>query len=131
MKMITPAEYIVFKPFDLLEENEKPEVVVFLVNADQLSGLVTLANYDRPSQDNVRMEFGAGCAQSILYAMQEQASGRGKCTIGLTDPSARKVIPKDLLSFSIPFNRFVEMEGHVEESFLTKETWEVISRRLD
>ena len=130
MQLTEPSPCIVFQPLSLLNDNEHAEAVVFLVNADQLSGLVTLANFDRPNQDNVRMEFGAGCAQSILYALQEQDSGRGKCTIGLTEPSARKVIQKDLLSFSIPFDRFLELESLVDESFLTKETWRHIAERI-
>ena len=130
MKLSKPAQYIVFKPFNFLEEDERPEVVIFLVNADQLSGLVTLANYDCPTQDNVHVEFGAGCAQSILYALLEQETGHGKCIIGLTDPSARKVIQKELLSFSIPYQRFLEMENNVDSSFLTKDTWEFLLKRI-
>ena len=130
MRLIQSASYIVFKPYDLLADNETPESIVFLVNTDQLSGLVTLANYDRPTQDNVQLDFGAGCAQSILYAMKEQEDGGIRCFIGLTDPSARKAVDKDLLSFSVPYTRFLQMEENVEESFLTKETWNRIAKRI-
>lgn len=129
--LVTPPRWLVFKPLERLEEGETPRCVVFLVEPDQLSALATLANYDRPTQDNVQLKFGAGCVQSVLYAMQDQEEDSGKCTIGLTDPSARKCVEKDILSFSIPWDRYLELEEQVEESFLTKETWQTLSRRLE
>ena len=117
---------MIFQPLDKLSDAVVPTAVIFLVNADQLSALVTLANYDRPNQDNVKVLFGAGCVQAVLYSMCDTEA----CILGLTDPSARLPISKDLLSFSIPYARFLEMEDNVPESFLTGETWRQIQKRL-
>lgn len=122
-------DYVVFAPLSQVSA-ETPELVVFLVNADQFSGLATLANYDRPTQDNVQLRFGAGCAQAVLYGLDAEAQTNGTCFIGLTDPSARKVIDKDRLSFSIPMPRFLEMEANADSCFFHTDTWAVIEKRL-
>lgn len=127
---VAASEWIIFKPLQLTAETETPEAIVFLVAPDQLSGLATIANYDKPTQDNVKLLFGAGCVQSILYAMHEQEAGGDACYIGLTDPSARKSLPKELLSFSMPYNRFRTLEDRASGSFFKTDTWEKVYGRI-
>lgn len=130
IKRTDGKKYLLLKPLENVADDEKPLAVIFLVNADQLSGLVTLANYDAMTQENVKMLFGAGCTQSILYPMEEERNGGSQCFIGMTDPSARKCLDKDLLAFSMPFSRFLTLEKEAEGSFLTKETWKKVSSRI-
>lgn len=127
---VTPGKCMVFKPLSQVTEEERPRCVIFLVNADQLSGLITLANYDQETQDNVQVRFAAGCGQTVLYPLAAEEQGQKTCYIGMTDPSARKVITSDQLSFGIPYSRFLEMEREAEGSFLTTDTWEFIKRRI-
>lgn len=127
---VKPPESLVFKPLGQVEEDERPECIIFLVNADQLSGLVTLANYDMETQNNVQVNFASGCGQTVLYPLSAEKKGDKTCYIGLTDPSARKVIGKEQLAFSIPYSRFIEMEDEADGCFFATDTWEVIKKRI-
>ena len=127
---VEPPACLVFKPLAMVEKDEMPECIIFLVNADQLSGLTTLANYDRSSQNNVQVNFASGCGQAVLYPLSAEEKGEKTCYIGLTDPSARKVISKEQMSFSIPYSRFVEMEQEADGCFFAADTWERIKERI-
>ncbi|ATW26679.1 DUF169 domain-containing protein [Candidatus Formimonas warabiya] len=124
-----PTEYLVFKPLEKLLPGEKPEVVIFLAAPDQISALVVLANYARYGGDNVIVPWGAGCHSIGIIPLNEGKAENPKGVIGLTDISARKHVEKDILSFSVPYRMFLEMESNVEESFLTREEWLEIKER--
>ncbi len=122
-----PAKYVVFKPLESVADDEIPKNVVFLVNPDQLSALIVLANYGRETSDNVIAPMGAGCQQIGILAYREAESDTPRAVIGLTDLSARKitnrVVGKDILSFTVPYTMFAEMEANAEGSFLDRDTW--------
>lgn len=124
-----PAEYIVFKPIDDLAGGETPKVVVFLVSPDQLSALVVLANYARETNQNVVAPFCAGCHSVGIIPYSEDDSEKPRAIIGLVDISARKHVEKDILSFSVPYKMFLEMESNVEGSFLDREEWHKVLER--
>jgi hypothetical protein len=117
----------VIKPLESLKSGEKPKVVTLLVDALQLSSLGVLANFARPGIDNVRVPFTAGCASLALYPFYEAEQANPRAVIGLTDISARfylrKTLGDDILSFTVPWNLFEEMEGNVPESFLMRFAW--------
>jgi uncharacterized protein (DUF169 family) len=124
-------KYVLFKPLSEIDpEMEKPETVVFLANPDQLSALVILANYAREGLENVIIPWGAGCQTIGMFAFREAKSGKPRAVVGLTDISARKyvrtLLGSEYLSFAMPWELFVEMEGNVEGSFLERHTWKSI-----
>lgn len=131
---VIPTKYVVFKPLELVAEDEKPVSVVFLVNPDQLSALVFLANYARETGDNVLAPMASGCQQMGILTYEQGGAENQKAIIGLTDPSARKVsnkaVGRDILSFSVPYAMFQEMEGNVEGSFLERDTWAEVSKDM-
>lgn len=129
--MEVPTEYVVFKPLNDVNDEEKPVVVVFPVNPHQLSALVILANYKRKSFENVIIPLAAGCQTIGIYAYRERQSMPQKAVVGLTDISARKHVRNQLgdniFTFAIPYEMFLEMECNVEGSFLQRPVWQSLS----
>lgn len=126
-----PHTYVVARPLAQVDpERETPEVVCFYANPDQLSALVVLANYGRPGLDNVMMPFGAGCHTLCLLPYNEGKQERPRAVVGLTDVTVRPMVAADLLSFSVPYRMFQEMEANVAGSFLEKHAWQKVRARL-
>ena len=124
-----PGKFVVFKRFDLLNESENPEVVIFFAQPDVLAGLFTLASYDE-LDSGVITPFGAGCGSIVLYPYLENKSKKPCCVLGMFDPSARPHVPENVLSFAVPVNKFVRMIENMEESFLITPTWDNIRHRM-
>jgi uncharacterized protein (DUF169 family) len=125
-----PARFIVFKRWDMLEEPDTPEVVIFFVRPDVLSGLFTLANFDQSEPNGVIAPFGAGCGSIVQHPYLEGKSKHARGVIGLFDPSARPFVPADVLTFSAPMNKFMSMVDNMEESFLITGSWKKIQKRI-
>ena len=130
-----PTRYVVLKPLSQVGDQERPEVVIFLVDPDRLSALVVLANYGREGNENVIVPWGAGCQTIGILAYREARSAKPRAVIGLTDLSARKYLAKqlghDLMTFAAPFAMFQEMEANVPGSFLERDTWRELMGRKE
>lgn len=129
-KITAPAPYIIFKPWDKLEVSENPDAVIFFGSPDVISGLFTLANYDEAEQNGVFSPFGAGCATIVTYPYVENSATRPRCILGMFDVSARMCIPAGMLTFAVPFKKFIRMVGDMDESFLTTESWAAVRKRI-
>lgn len=125
-----PGRFIIFKRWDKLEESDDPEVVIFFAEPDVLSGLFTLARFDETEQNAVFTPFGSGCSTIVQYPYLERDSARPRGVIGMFDPSARPFVPNNVLTFSVPMNKFVRMIENMEESFLITDSWRRIQKRL-
>jgi uncharacterized protein (DUF169 family) len=125
-----PAEWLIAKPFDKLEEDDQPEVIVFYATGDVLSGLFTLANYDRTDLYGVKAPFSAGCGSVLHFPMIENEKENPDCILGMSDPSARPYFPAAMMSFAIPMKRFEKLVGYMDESFLITDSWAAVKRRF-
>lgn len=123
-----PTEFIVFKSLDQVAEGEDVSLVLMLVNPDQLSALVTLAGFHRGGFNNTVSPWGAAC-QSILFAFEEAESNNPCGVIGFFDISQRGKIDRELLSYTMPYSLYLEMESGVDDSFLRQDIWQKLRDR--
>ncbi len=126
-----PKQYVVVKPLDQIDpEKDDVKNVTLFVDPDQLSALVILANYTEPDRENVAVPWGAGCQVMGIFAYRELEREHPRALIGLTDISARLHVRgslgKNVLAFTMPWPRFLQMEQNVDGSFLQRRTWQQV-----
>jgi uncharacterized protein (DUF169 family) len=114
---------IVFKPLEFFAENEKPELVIFFVNADQISALQYLIGFAAPNEERIVSRFGSACMSVFTIPMEYAAKGEKKAVWGFHDISQRSKTPKDITSLTFTYPLFEEICENLDESFLTTEPW--------
>ena len=125
-----PGKYLVFKRWDKLEEQDEPSAVIFFAAGDVLAGLFTLANYDYPEPDGVIAPMGSGCSSILANPLHEAERPKPRAVLGMFDVSARPYVPFQMLTFTIPMPRFLEMVANMDESFLITHSWQVVQARI-
>ena len=123
-------KYRVLTPLEKWEEDNPPELVYLFANPDQLSALVILCGYFRGTALNVVAPFAAAC-QSILLAYQEIGKKEPQAILGGFDLSQRHRISKELLTLTLPYDMFAELEQGVDTGCLTTDAWLQIADRFE
>ena len=125
-----PAQFIIFKRWDKLEQADHPEVVIFFAPPDVLSGLFTLTNFDEAEPNGIFTPFSAGCGTIVQYPYLERDSTRPRGVLGMFDVSARPFVPKETLSLAWPMKKFQRMIENMDESFLITPSWDKVKGRI-
>lgn len=128
---ITDKPYLNFVSVDKLDSWNGVEAVVFFATPDILSGLCTWTFYDNDAEDAVVTKFASGCAAVISFATVENRKKGRRCFLGMFDPSARPLVPKNELTFAVPMSRFKEMLGTMPDSALYEKAFSVVRRRIN
>jgi hypothetical protein len=107
--------------------------VIFFARPEVLSGLFTLANYDRSDPNGVICPMGAECSSIILYPVLEgqKQEDEPKVVLGIFDPTARPCLPLDVLSMAFPMKRFEKAVGYMEESLLSTKAWSRVQKKIE
>ncbi len=127
-----PAKYCVFKPLSLFTIGEEPEFVIFFARPEVLTGLFTQAVFTTGDMECVVSPFGAGCTNMITWPLYYKERGMEKAVIGGFDPSARKFMKPDELTFTVPLGLYEKMLAALPESLFTHETdWKNVRKKVD
>ena len=124
-----PRKFVVFKRWDMLQEQDQPQVVIFFARPDVVSGLFTLANFDEPTNQAVFCPMGAGCATIIQYPMLEAESGHPRAVLGMFDVSARPAVDASSMT-SRSRSRNSNVWWTIWTSFLITESWNKVKSRI-
>jgi Uncharacterised ArCR, COG2043 len=114
-------EYVVVGPLKK-EQYQYLKTITFYVNPDQLSLLITGAEYCNASSTPhpVTTVYGSGCGQlGAVFADFDTPAA----TIGGTDIAMRSFLPRDTLAFTVTKPMFEQLCRLDEKSFLHKSFW--------
>ncbi|MDR1660324.1 MAG: DUF169 domain-containing protein [Desulfovibrio sp.] len=123
------GKYCVLKPLDQFTD-EQPKVVAFFARPEVLTGLHSLAVYTVGHHNAVISPFGASCTCLVAWPLVYERRGVERAVIGGFDPSARKFMKTDELSFAAPLALYRRMLDRMETSALTRRTWEGVRKKV-
>ncbi len=104
-----------------IDDKEEIEVVNLFPNLRSLTSLTVMSYYDRNDMvDSVITPFASGCQSTYGIPYFEKFQEKPRSVIGMMDVLVRDFIPEDMISFSAPSNRYIEMANNIKGSFLDK-----------
>ena len=125
-----PKKFAVYKPISQLAPEEKPELISFFCRPEPLSGLHQLAFFLTNDPDVVASPFGAGCTNLVTWPLVYRAQGLTRVVLGGWDPSCRKFLKTDELTFTVTAEFFEQMLARWQESFLKAGAWKIMKKRI-
>ena len=128
---ITEKRYLNFVRIDKVENLDEMDGIIFFATPDILAGLSSWAFYDNNAPDAVSTQFASGCSSLVTFAVRENREGGRRCFLGMLDPSARLLVPKNELTFTIPTCRFKEMLGTMKDSAIFQHAFSVVKKRIN
>lgn len=126
-----PGKYCIFKPLSQFTDGDEPEFVIFFARPEVLTGLFTQTVFATGDMDCVVSPFGAGCTNIIGWPLYYKEQGLEKAVLGGFDPSARKFMKTDELTFTVPLSLYEKMLAALPESMFTHETdWSGVRKKV-
>ena len=80
--------------------------MIFFARAETISGLNQLATFVTNDFEAVQSPFGAGCSNLVAWPLKYLERGQLKAVLGGWDPSDRKFLKPDEITFAVPYEMF-------------------------
>ena len=126
-----PGTYCIFKPLSLFSDGQTPEFIIFFARPEVLTGLFTQTMFTTGDVDSVASPSGAGCINILAWPLYHKERGEEKAVLGGFDPSARKFMKPDELTFTVPWSLYQEkLKALPESMFNVGKTWEVVGKKV-
>lgn len=126
-----PAKYCIFKPLSSFTDGQEPEFVIFFARPEVLVGLFTHTTFTTGDVDCMAAPFGAGCTNIISWPLYYKEQGIEKAVLGGFDPSARKFLKTDELTFTVPLSLYKKMLAALPESMFNVEgDWKSVRKKV-
>ena len=127
-----PGKYCIFKPLSHFSDGEEPEFVIFFARPEALTGLFIQATFTTGEVDSVASPFGAGCTNILAWPLYYKEKGLEKAVLGGFDPSARKFLKTDELTFTVPLSLYQKMLKALPESMFNVEgEWPSVRKKVN
>ena len=126
-----PAKFCIFKPLSHFTSSEEPEFVIFFARPEVLSGLFTHTVFTTADAESVASPFGAGCTNMVAWPLYYKEQKKEKAVIGGFDPSVRKFMKVDELTFTVPWALYKKMlESLPDSMFNVDGAWSGVSKKI-
>ena len=123
-------KYCIFKPLSLFTANEEPEFVVLFLRPEAMSGLFAHTGFVTGEVDGVVSPFGAGCTSLVGWPRYYRERGEERAVLGGFDPSQRKFMDMDELTFTVPLGLYQKLLAALPESlFCVGDTWKDVRKK--
>lgn len=127
-----PGKYCIFKPLSLFEDSEEPEFIIFFARPEVMTGLFTLTTFTTGDVDCVATPFGAGCTNIVGWPLYYKEKGLEKAVLGGFDPSQRKFMKTDEMTFTVSLSLYKKMLKAMPESLFNVEgAWSGVRKKVD
>lgn len=97
-----------------------------------MTGLFVQTTFTTGDVDSVVTPFGAGCTNILGWPRHYRDKGIEKAVLGGFDPSARKFLKPDELTFTVPLTLYAKMlEALPDSMFNCGGAWQNVRKKVD